>query len=115
MGTLRTEFRSGRKLATAVRANPGQRVCAVFAELRPGSILMLAPRTLHAEPPVNRAGRQSGTKVARRGGGVNFALFEHLIRPQQQRRRDGEAESLGGLEVDRQLELHRLRDGQVEE
>jgi len=47
-------------------------------------ILVLAPGTLHAEPPVNRAGRQSRAKVARRDGGVNFALFDYLIRPQQQ-------------------------------
>jgi len=35
-------------------------------------------------------------------------LFNNLIRPQQQRRRDGEAERLGGLEVDDQLELRSL-------
>jgi hypothetical protein len=33
------------------------------------------------------AGRQSRTKVAPRGDDVNFALFDHLIDPQQQRRR----------------------------
>ena len=41
------------------------------------------------------------------------ALFDDLIRPQQQRRRDGEAERLGDLEVDDQLELRRLLYGQV--
>src|SRR3989454_10765451 len=36
---------------------------------------------------------------------------DHLIRPQQQRRRDRQAERLRGLEVDHQLELCRLLDG----
>jgi len=40
-------------------------------------------------------------------------LFNDLIRPQQQRRRDGEAEGLGGLEVDHQFELRRLFDRKV--
>ena len=31
--------------------------------------------------------------------------FDHLIRPQQQRRRDGQAKRFGGFEIDRQLEL----------
>ena len=31
--------------------------------------------------------------------------FNHLIRPQQQRRRDREAERLGGLQVDDQFEI----------
>ena len=41
------------------------------------------------------------------------APLDHLIRPQQQRRRDRQAERLGGLEVDDQLELGRLLDGEV--
>src|SRR4029434_36433 len=40
------------------------------------------------------------------------SLYE-LIRPRQQRGRDRETERLGGLEVDGQLELRRLLDGQV--
>src|SRR5262247_4141899 len=39
--------------------------------------------------------------------------FDHLIRPLQERRRDREAESLGGLEVDDQLELNGLFDRKV--
>jgi hypothetical protein len=35
-------------------------------------------------------------------------LLDHLIRPQQERRRDRQAEHLGGLEVDDQLELRRV-------
>src|SRR5215510_5348603 len=41
------------------------------------------------------------------------ALFNDLIRPQQQRRRDGEAERFGGLEVDDELELRWLLDGKT--
>src|SRR5215470_6505127 len=39
--------------------------------------------------------------------------LDHLIRPRQQRRRDRQAESLGGLEVDHQLELGGLLDGEA--
>ena len=38
-----------------------------------------------------------------------------LIRPRQQRRRDRQAEGLGGLEVDDQLEFRRLLDGKLGE
>ena len=39
--------------------------------------------------------------------------LDHLVRPPQHRRRDRQPERLGGLEVDHQLELRRLFDGQV--
>src|SRR5207248_11121790 len=39
--------------------------------------------------------------------------LDHLIRPRQQRGRDGEPERLRGLEVDDQLELRGLLDGKV--
>jgi hypothetical protein len=39
--------------------------------------------------------------------------LDQLVRPPQQRRRDGQPERHGGLEVDDQLELGRLLDGQV--
>src|SRR5713101_6927850 len=42
-----------------------------------------------------------------------FSWMNHLIRPPQHRRRDRQAEGLGRLEVDDQLELRRLLDGQV--
>src|SRR5882724_5141305 len=48
-----------------------------------------------------------------RGAADRHRLLDHLIRPRQQRRRDRQAEGLGGLEVDDQLELRRLLDGQI--
>src|SRR6266478_2659044 len=42
-----------------------------------------------------------------------FSWIDHLIRPLQERRRDRQAEGLGGLRVDDQLELGRLLYGQV--
>jgi len=44
---------------------------------------------------------------------LGLISLDHLIRPQQQRRRDGEAEGLGRLEVDDQFELRGLLDGEV--
>ena len=44
---------------------------------------------------------------------TKHGLFDHLIRPLQERRRDRQAEGLRGLEVDDQLELRGLFDGQV--
>src|ERR1700730_7721071 len=41
------------------------------------------------------------------------ALLMDLIRPQQERRRDRQAESLGGLEVDHEIKLRRLLHGKV--
>src|SRR5262245_20113119 len=39
--------------------------------------------------------------------------LEDLVRTGQQRRRDRQAERLGGLQVDHQLELCRLLDGEI--
>jgi hypothetical protein len=39
---------------------------------------------------------------------VEHALFDHVVRPPQHRRRNRQAQSLGGLEIDHQLELRRL-------
>jgi hypothetical protein len=44
---------------------------------------------------------------------VEHALLDDLVRPQQERLRDRQAERLGGLEVDDQLELRGLLDGEV--
>src|ERR1700737_1140366 len=42
-----------------------------------------------------------------------FSWIDHLIRPQQERLGNRQAEGLGGLEVDDQLELRRLLDREV--
>ena len=52
--------------------------------------------------------RLSGRKATALG-----TLLDDLIRTQQQRRRDREPERLRGLEVDHQLELRRLLDGEI--
>src|SRR2546426_1771626 len=41
------------------------------------------------------------------------SLLDHLVRPSQHRRRDRQAERLGRLEVNHQLELRRLLHGEV--
>jgi hypothetical protein len=40
--------------------------------------------------------------------GITSDLFDHVIRPVQERLRDREAKGLGGLEVDDQFDLRRL-------
>ena len=54
--------------------------------------------------PRRRAARRGGRRSRCRGtrGGPSL---DHLIRPLQERRRDRQAEGLGGLEVDDELEL----------
>ncbi len=59
----------------------------------------------------SRQARQAWT--LRRPGTSASASLKHLISPQQQRRRDREAEGSRGLEVDDQFELGRLLDGEV--
>src|SRR5215831_1985512 len=41
------------------------------------------------------------------------SLLDHLVRLQQHARRDREPEGLGRLQVEDELKLHRLLDGQV--
>src|SRR6267378_6972118 len=52
-------------------------------------------------------------KRSRRCCVTRLSLLDHLISPQQQRRRDREAERLGSFEIDYELELRRLLDRQV--
>ena len=40
-------------------------------------------------------------------------LSDHLVRPEEEQRRDGEAERLGGLQVEHQLEFGGLLDRQA--
>src|SRR5262245_51442455 len=57
----------------------------------------------------------SGARPGPRAGEMAGAgrSFDHLIRPRQQRRRDREAEGLGGLDVDDELELGGLLDWEI--
>src|SRR5437870_13270763 len=61
--------------------------------------------------------RQSGEEsrpCPHRGGGISHrGSADHLVRLEEYARRNREAESLGSLEVDHQLELRRLLDGEV--
>ena len=43
----------------------------------------------------------------------SFSWIDHLIRPQQQRRRDGEPERLGGLRIDHELEVGGWYEGKI--
>jgi hypothetical protein len=54
------------------------------------------------------SGRRSKLSALR-----DASLLDHLIGSRQQRFRDGEAERLGGFEVDDELELGRLHNRQV--
>jgi len=58
-----------------------------------------------AQSGIEEAAARVGQRVAQ-----SRRLLNHLIRPRQQRRRDREAEGLGGLEVDREKELGRSLD-----
>jgi hypothetical protein len=62
---------------------------------------------------VSRALRHSSLGLAAALTSRSFASFDDLIRHRQQRRWNGEAESLGGLEVDEEFVLGGLLDGQV--
>ena len=58
-------------------------------------------------------GRFNLQNISRREGVRRRGSADHLIRLQEERWGDGEAERLGGLEIDHQLEFHRLLHGQV--
>src|ERR1700730_10465866 len=85
--------------------------------------LSLCPRPAESVLPFRRyrtpgqgpGQEQRNHRLTRHGshGWLVAGLLDHLIRPLQERRRDREAEGLGGLEVDHQLELGRLLDGEV--
>ena len=60
--------------------------------------------------PRRRAARRAEPEPLGTRGGPSL---DHLIRPLQERRRDREAEGLGGLEVDHELELRRLLHRQI--
>src|SRR5262245_55729579 len=78
----------------------------------PSSVMRSWPKIAPRQHPLRRAARRGGRRSRHRGM-LDAPLFDHLIRPRQQRRWDGEAERLRGLEVDDKLELGRLLDGKI--
>ena len=81
-----------------------------------------APWSNPRRDPRVRSGRPAGaarddtTGLTPKESGIghkSWPLFDHLIRPLQERRWDHEAEGLGRLEVDDQLEHYRLLDRQL--
>src|SRR5215472_1848846 len=62
--------------------------------------------------PRRRAARRGAPRPRQRGTCDGRSL-NHFIRPPQQRRRNGKAERLGGLEVDDEIELVRLLNWEV--
>jgi hypothetical protein len=81
---------------------------------------LFAGRWLRAPPTVEGegladTGAANPFALPRRHPGIRFAgpSLDHLVRPLQERLRNRQAERLRGLEVDDQLELRRLLDGQV--
>src|SRR6266478_699523 len=88
----------------------GVRICPDF---RPRTTRMRDPRTLRPRLVTNATRGLKRCLVSQSGfwyrtivasaGGDRCYLLDHLIRPLQERRRDREAEGLGGLEVDHEL------------
>jgi hypothetical protein len=67
-----------------------------------------------ARVPQLRARCRSGQALQRQRAATEAAaLFDHLVGDGEERGRDGEAESPGGVEVEDQVELRREEDGQV--
>jgi len=60
-------------------------------------------RTFRHGSPVPQAAVSNRSKAT--------SLFDHLVGEREQRRRHGEAERLGGFEVDDEIKLGRLHDG----
>src|SRR2546426_5935208 len=104
----------------AVRKNPIRGICPACCALASGAAKRLRARMTAS--PISRMGTSVRTaagessRTPRRAPAqrrTSTPLFDHLVRPEQDRLRDREAERLGGLEVDHELELCRLLDRQV--
>src|SRR5712692_661185 len=76
------------------------------------SILFLSGEPSPPVAPRRRAARRGGYRPSCRGKPAE-ALLNDLIRPLQERFRDGQPERLGRLEVDDQVNLRRLLHGDV--
>src|SRR5690348_14288192 len=59
------------------------------------------------------AGARSSAATSSFVDAITALLFDDRGRAQEQRRRNGDVQRLGGLEIDRQLERGRLLHGQV--
>src|SRR5262249_56018968 len=92
-------------------SSSARRLRRLDCELRPATDIRSARPYLPVAPP-RRAARRGGSRSDCPRMRVGRSL-DHLIRPRQQRRRDRQAERLGGLEVDDQLELGRLLDWEI--
>jgi hypothetical protein len=79
-----------------------------------GSAVARHPDTLTIYAAVQLA---AATILLREGVGLTnssgIVLFDHLIRPLQERRRDRQAEGFRGLEVDSEVYLGRALDRQI--
>src|SRR5262249_48298773 len=92
-------------------SSSARRLRRLDCELRPATDIRSARPYLPVAPP-RRAARRGGSRSDCPRMRVGRSL-DHLIRPRQQRRGDRQAERLGGLEVDDQLELGRLLDWEI--
>jgi len=77
----------------------------------PGSLADHYDRT--SAPWTSTGARDYLSGRRRRGRAGLHALFDHVVRPPQHRRRDDKTKRLCRLQIDRQLKPHRLLDGQV--
>src|SRR5262249_2040202 len=113
----------GSAVHSSITSRPQERIASVFtAVVLPWAVSTPAPclsAQRHAQRP--RPARRASVRcrvtfdalaITRRHGAGTLS-FNDLIRSEQQRWRDREAESLGGPDVDHELELRRLLNGEV--